>query len=79
MLTSLHLKGFKSFDDERMALGGLTVLVGANASGKSNVLDAIRLLQGLALGKPVSTAIRGEWGVVCRCGRGCGVVRRTSR
>ena len=61
MLTSLHLKGFKSFDDERMALGGLTVLVGANASGKSNVLDAIRLLQGLALGKPVSTAIRGEW------------------
>ena len=61
MLTSLHLKGFKSFDDERMALGGLTVLVGANASGKSNVLDAIRLLQGLALGKEVSTAIRGQW------------------
>lgn len=61
MLTSLHLKGFKSFDDERMALGGLTVLVGANASGKSNVLDAIRLLQGLALRKAVSTAIRGEW------------------
>ena len=50
MLTSLHLKGFKSFDDERMALGGLTVLVGANASGKStgtSIADWRRDLQEL--------------------------------
>jgi len=47
MLTSLRLRNFKSFADAQAPFGPLTLLVGANASGKSNVLDALRLLRGL--------------------------------
>jgi len=47
MLTSLRLRNFKSFADAQALFGPLTLLVGANASGKSNVLDALRLLRGL--------------------------------
>ncbi|HZH77180.1 MAG TPA: AAA family ATPase [Archangium sp.] len=46
MLTSLRLRNFKSFADAQAPFGPLTLLVGANASGKSNVLDALRLLRG---------------------------------
>jgi predicted ATPase len=47
MLTSLRLRNFKSFADAHAPFGPLTLLVGANASGKSNVLEALRLLKGL--------------------------------
>lgn len=47
MLASLRLRNFKSFADAHAPFGPLTLLVGANASGKSNVLDALRLLRGL--------------------------------
>ena len=47
MLTRLRLQDFKSFADQEIVLSPMTVLVGANASGKSNLLDAIRFLQGL--------------------------------
>jgi predicted ATPase len=47
MLTSLRLRNFKSFADAQAPFAPLTLLVGANASGKSNVLDALRLLKGL--------------------------------
>jgi predicted ATPase len=50
MLKQIHLANFKSFADERVDLAPLTLLVGANASGKSNLLDAIRFLQGIAIG-----------------------------
>ena len=42
MLTSLRLRNFKNFADETLRMGPFTVLVGANASGKSNVRDALR-------------------------------------
>lgn len=52
MLTAFKLNNFKSFQDEAvLPLGGaLTVLIGANAAGKSNVLEALRLLSWLASG-----------------------------
>lgn len=50
MLERIRLTNFKSFVDEGVQLAPLTLLVGANASGKSNLLDAIRFLQGAALG-----------------------------
>lgn len=50
MLERIRLTNFKSFVDEEVQLAPLTLLVGANASGKSNLLDAIRFLQGAALG-----------------------------
>ncbi|WP_370012859.1 AAA family ATPase [Nocardiopsis sp. LDBS0036] len=44
-LCQLKLKGFRSLADETIALRpGVTVLVGENNAGKSNVMDAIRHL-----------------------------------
>ena len=45
MLERLRLTDFKSFVDEEVELAPLTLLVGANATGKSNFLDALRFLQ----------------------------------
>lgn len=61
MLSRIELVGFKSFEEANVSLGGLTVLVGANASGKSNVLDAIRFLQGIAFGYTLAEALGGRW------------------
>ena len=50
MLTSISLANFKSYGEAEMPLAPLTFLIGQNASGKSNVLEAIRLLSWLAAG-----------------------------
>ena len=39
MLTTFTLKDFKSFREARLPLGPLTVLIGANAAGKSNAIE----------------------------------------
>lgn len=57
MLTSIHIKGFKSYRDATLKLSPLTVLIGANASGKSNAIEAVRLLSWIAQGNRVG-AIR---------------------
>jgi AAA domain, putative AbiEii toxin, Type IV TA system/RecF/RecN/SMC N terminal domain len=62
MLLALTLENFKSFRHAELELSPrLTLLVGANASGKSNVFDAIRFLQGLALGMSPADVLRGRW------------------
>lgn len=60
MLTAFKLNNFKSFQDEAvLPLGGaLTVLIGANAAGKSNVLEALRLLSWLAGGNKLGAIQR---------------------
>ena len=50
MITSIRLKDFKNFADETLRLGPFTVIVGANASGKSNIRDAFRFLHGIGRG-----------------------------
>jgi predicted ATPase len=50
MLTRLKLERFKNFENAELPLGPLTVLVGANATGKSNIRDAFRFLHGIARG-----------------------------
>ena len=45
MITSIRLINWKSFEDATLYIDPLTVLIGANASGKSNVLDALEFLQ----------------------------------
>ena len=50
MLTSLTLRNFKSYEEATLSLAPITFLIGANASGKSNALEAIRLLSWLAKG-----------------------------
>jgi predicted ATPase len=55
MLTSFHLKNFKSFkEDAVLPLASLTVLIGANAAGKSNALEGLRFLSWLAQGNKLS-------------------------
>lgn len=44
-IKSLHIKHFRSFSDETIRLGDLTLLVGQNAAGKSNIVDAIRFIR----------------------------------
>ena len=50
MITSLHLEHFKNFEDATLKLGPFTVLIGANASGKSNIRDAFLFLHGIGRG-----------------------------
>ncbi len=51
MLKSIRLINFKSYRAATLELAPLTFLIGPNASGKSNALEAIRLLNWLAKGK----------------------------
>jgi AAA15 family ATPase/GTPase len=44
MLTRVRIKGYKSFMDAEVALRPIVVLIGTNASGKSNFLDALQFL-----------------------------------
>lgn len=60
MLKRIQLIDFKSFVDEDVELAPLTLLVGANASGKSNFLDALWFLYGLTLGLEIGEVLDGE-------------------
>jgi predicted ATPase len=44
MITNLSVKNFKAFEDEIFEFGSLNVLSGLNNSGKSSVIQSIRLL-----------------------------------
>ncbi len=50
MITKLKLTNFKNFREGEVDFGPLSVLVGANATGKSNIRDALRFLHGIARG-----------------------------
>ncbi|AHG41187.1 ATPase [Pseudomonas syringae CC1557] len=58
MLISIELKNFKSYESASLPLAAMTFLIGANASGKSNVLEAIRLLNWLAKGSRLEDITR---------------------
>ncbi len=45
LINSLHLKNILSFKDTELDLRPLNVLIGANGSGKSNLIDVIALLR----------------------------------
>ena len=48
MLKRIKIHGYKSLADVEVHLGHLAVLIGPNASGKSNFLDALQLLSRIA-------------------------------
>ena len=62
MITALRLVDFKNFADETLRVGPFTVIVGANASGKSNVRDAFRFLHGIGRGYTLAEILGGRWG-----------------
>ncbi len=63
MITSVRLVNFKNFADETLRVGPFTVIVGANASGKSNIRDAFRFLHGVGRGYTLAESIGGKYGV----------------
>lgn len=59
-LEQLRLTRFKSFRDATLPLRELTLLIGRNGGGKSNVLDALHVLSRLAEGEDLREAIDGS-------------------
>ena len=57
MLTRLHVKGFRNLQDVEIRFGPLTCFVGANGSGKTNLMDAVRFLNLLSR-YPIEEAAR---------------------
>lgn len=78
MLNTFTLKNFKSYRDAQLPLGALTVLIGANAAGKSNAIEALRFLSWLAQGQKLGSikyavnsadkVVRGRVEDLCRAG-----------
>ncbi len=57
MLKRLRARGFKSLLDVEIELPPMTVLFGPNASGKSNVIDAIQALSRLGTERTIADAL----------------------
>lgn len=52
---SITIKNFKSYKEATLPLAPLTLLIGANASGKSNAIEAFQFLSWVAGGERLST------------------------
>jgi len=62
MITYIYIDGFKAFREFEIYLTPLTVVAGTNASGKSNLFDALALLSSLAAGVNLSDVMTGKRG-----------------
>ncbi|MBI4740817.1 MAG: AAA family ATPase [Betaproteobacteria bacterium] len=60
MITELQLENWKSYEQASLHIDPLSVLVGTNASGKSNALDALLLLNRVASGAMLTSALKGD-------------------
>lgn len=60
MIKEIRFQNWKSFEDATLYIDPLTVLIGPNASGKSNALDALEFLRRIANGMDVRTALGGN-------------------
>lgn len=62
MLRHVSLTNFKSFGEATVSFGPFTLLVGANASGKSNIREALRVLHGIGRGYTLAEVLGERWG-----------------
>ena len=60
MIDRIAVRGFKSLRNVTVDLGRWSLFVGANAGGKSNFFDALRVLQGVGNGFAVSEILDGK-------------------
>ncbi len=60
MIKEITVENWKSFDNATFYIDPLTILIGANASGKSNLLDTFLFLMRIASNVPISQAINGD-------------------
>ena len=58
MIKRLEIKGFKSLVDVSIELGAVNVFIGANGSGKSNLLEAVGFLSAIIQGGLEAESIR---------------------
>lgn len=73
-VTKLRIGEFKSYRNASLPLGGTTLLIGRNSSGKSNALDGLEVLARLAEGDDLVDALDGrrrEGGAVRGGSHGC--------
>ena len=61
MLKKLILENWKSFRYAELPLDPLTVLIGTNASGKSNVVEALKFLQRTFIRHDIRPALVGDF------------------
>jgi predicted ATPase len=57
VITSISIQNWKSFREARLSVAPLTLMVGANASGKSNAIEAVRCLSWLAEGRRLTEIV----------------------
>lgn len=62
MITYIKINGFKSFHEFEMEFTPLTIIAGTNASGKSNLFDALKLLSNLAETDNIKKAFKDQRG-----------------
>ena len=60
MIDRIVIENFKSLRHVDLKLGRVNLLVGANGSGKSNVIDALRVLQGIGNGFTIGEILDGK-------------------
>ena len=60
MIERIVIENFKSLRRVDLSLGRMNLFIGANASGKSNFLDALRVLQGIGSGFTISEILDGK-------------------
>ena len=60
MLKQLILENWRSFGKAELPLNPLTVLIGKNASGKSNAIEALKFLKRIVKGEEIKTALSGS-------------------
>ncbi len=60
MLKEIHFQNWKSFKQATLYIDQLTLLIGTNASGKSNIVESLEFLRRIAIGKNIQTALSGD-------------------
>ena len=60
MIERIAIENFKSLRNVDLALGRVNLFVGTNASGKSNFLDALRVLEGIGNGFTIGEILNGK-------------------
>jgi len=60
VIEHIEIENFKSLQKVSLDLGPLNIFVGTNASGKTNFLEALRVLQGIGYGYTVDEILNGR-------------------
>lgn len=60
MIKSFLFENFKSFEKAELSIENLTILIGSNASGKSNAIEGIKILSELSVGRDISVVLDGS-------------------